>query len=128
MLLFYFQTNKQKISSLQVVLKEELHTDTLPGQAKSPLVEQEAHPAKNSLCLCACRRHTEELPGQSDKVRILLPSAPPPTKRIKVLSQSRLVSVPARMIKWRNNTISELLCHIRRKTQKKTIILSQNMI
>ena len=85
---------KQKISSLQVVLKEELHTDTLPGQAESPFVEQEAHPAENSLCLCACRRHTEELPGQSDKVRILLPSAPPPTKRIKVSSQSRLVSVP----------------------------------
>ena len=53
MLLFYFQTNKQKISSLQVVLKEELHTDTLPGQAESPFVEQEAHPAENSLCLCA---------------------------------------------------------------------------
>ena len=48
MLLFYFQTNKQKISSLQVVLKEELHTDTLPGQAESPFVEQEAHPTEQS--------------------------------------------------------------------------------
>ena len=35
MLLFYFQTNKQKISSLQVVLKEELHTDTLHGHCPS---------------------------------------------------------------------------------------------
>ena len=53
MLLFYFQTNKQKISSLKVVFKEELHTDTLHGQAESPLVEQKAHPAENLLCLCA---------------------------------------------------------------------------